>query len=336
MVSSLILVLLVVFCVVIGGLFSGAETGMYQLSRLRLRLGIEKRQLSFLMLGRSLRDSSSLLLSMLVGTNIAQYIATSIVTLLLLKQLQVEHTAQVFAAVLTAPLLFVFSELIPKNIFFYRADSLMPCFAPFLFVSHKLFVWSGLVPLFKNLSRLFARLAGLPLSSEVATTTVRQPYIKAIVQDITEEAFLSTVQTDIITRLVSISHLTIKSVMTPLNKVQMVDMNSDKPSLFGKLKNSAFTRLPVYEHRPSNVVGFINIYEALTSSTQFNDLHDFVKPIHKLQASTIVSDALNIVRSEKHEIILVTRTPRVGRERPIGIVTMKDLVEELLGELAEW
>ena len=194
MVSNLILVLLVVFCVVIGGLFSGAETGMYQLSRLRLRLGIEKRQLSFLMLGRSLRDSSSLLLSMLVGTNIAQYIATSIVTLLLLKQLQVEHTAQVFAAVLTAPLLFVFSELIPKNIFFYRADSLMPCFAPFLFVSHKLFVWSGVVPLFKNLSRLFARLAKLPLSSEVAATTVRQPYIKAIIQDTREEAFLSTVQ----------------------------------------------------------------------------------------------------------------------------------------------
>jgi len=336
MVSSLILVLLVVFCVVIGGLFSGAETGMYQLSRLRLRLGIEKRQLSFLMLGRSLRDSSSLLLSMLVGTNIAQYIATSIVTLLLLKQLQVEHTAEVFAAILTAPLLFVFSELIPKNIFFYRADSLMPCFAPFLFVSHKLFVWSGVVPLLKNLSRLFARLAGLPLSSEVATTAVHQPYIKAIIQDTREEAFLSTVQTDIITRLAGISQLAIKSVMTPVNRVQMVDVNSDKSALLSKLSKCIFTRLPVYDRLPSNIVGFVNIYEALSSPEQFTDLQGFIKPIRKLPANTIVSDAINIVQSEKQKIILVTRVARAGRERPIGIVTMKDLVEELLGELAEW
>ena len=336
MVNSLLLVLLVVFCVFIAGLFAGAETGIYQLSRLRLRLGIEKRQLSFLMLGRTLRDSSALLLSMLVGINIAHYVTTSIVTLLLLKQLHDEHTAEVFATVFTAPLLFVFSELIPKNIFFYRADSLMPFFAPFLFVSHKLFVWSGIVPLLKNLSRLFSRLAELPQPAGTAATAVHQPYIRAIIQDTKEEAVLSTVQTDIITRLAGISHLAIKSVMTPINKVQIVNVNSDKSALLGKLKKSAFTRLPVYDRWPSNIVGFVNIYEALSSPEQFTDLKSFIKPIQKLPANTIVSEAINIVRSEKQKIILVTRATHTGQESPIGIVTMKDLVEELLGELAEW
>ncbi|UCE98639.1 MAG: DUF21 domain-containing protein [Planctomycetota bacterium] len=336
MVSSVVLVLLIVVCVIVAGLFGGAETGMYQLSRLRLQLGIERRQLSFLMLGRSLHDSSALLLSMLVGSNIAHYVTTSIVTLLLLRQLQVEHAAEVFATVLTAPLLFAFSELIPKNIFFYHADSLMPCFAPFLFVSHKLFVWSGVVPLLKNLSRFFARLAQLPLPSETATTTMRQPHIRAIIQHTSEEAFLSTVQTDIITRLAGISHLTIKSVMIPINRVQMVDANSDKSALLSKLSKCGFTRLPVYDRAQADIVGFINIYEALSSPEGFTNLQSFMKPIRKLSANTIVSDAINIVRSEKQKIILVTRAAHAGRDRPIGIVTMKDLVEELLGELAEW
>ena len=45
---------------------------------------------------------------------------------------------------------------------------------------------------------------------------------------------------------------------------------------------------------------------------------------------------MNIMQKENHKIVLITRTNRTGHERPIGIVTMKDLVEELLGELAEW
>jgi len=336
MLSSVILILIVVFSVILAGLFGGAETGIYQLSRLRLRLGIEKKRWSFVILGKSLRDSPALLLSMLIGANLAQYLATSIVTLLLFRQVLVEHTAEVFATLLTAPVLFVFSEIIPKNIFFYRADSLMPFFAPFLFVSHKLFSWSGIVPLLRNLSRLFARLTGLPVPSKAAVTAVPQSHIKAIIQDTSEEAFLSPVQTDIINRLAGISQLGIKSVMTPINKVQSLEQNSDRLALLNKFKKTAFTRLLVYKRRPANIVGFINVYEALSSPGQFADLYNFIKPVRKIPSDTIVTDAINLMQSENQKIALVTRIGHTRRGKPIGIVTMKDLVEELLGELVEW
>lgn len=336
MLNNIILILVIVFFIILAGLFAGAETGIYQLSRLRLRLGIEKKRWSFLILGKSLRDSSALVLSMLIGTNLAYYLTTSIVTFLLLSKLQAEHTAELFATLITAPMLFVFSEVIPKNIFFYRADLLMPYIAPVLFAFHKLFSWSGIVPLLKNLSHLFARLTRPPIPSKAAIAAVRRPHIEAIFHETREEAFLSPIQTDIINRLASISHLGIRSVMTSVNKVQMVDVNSDRPALLNKLKKSAFTRLLAYDRWPRNIVGFVNIYEALSSAEQFTDLHDFIKSIRKLPADTIVSDAINIMQSENQKIILVTRTTRAGRERHIGIVTMKDLVEELLGELAEW
>ena len=336
MTNKIVLIVIAVFTVILSGLFAGAETGIYQLSRLRLRLGIEKKRLSFVLLGKAMRDSSGLLLSMLVGNNLTHYIVTSIVTLLLLSQVLVEHKAEVFATLLTAPVLFVFSEVIPKNIFFYRADLLMPYTAPVLFVFHKLFSCSGIVPLLKFISTIFARLAGAPDSPKAAITAVRQPHIEAIFHETREEAFLSPIQTDIINRLAGISHLGIRSVMTPVNKVQMVDVNSDRPALLNKLKKSVFTRLPAYDRWPRNIIGFVNIYEALSSREQFTDLRSFVKPIRKLPADTIVSDAINIMQSENQKIILVTRATRTGRERHIGIVTMKDLVEELLGELAEW
>ncbi len=335
MVNSAVLISAIVFFIILAGLFSGAETGLYRLSRLRLRLGVEKKRLSFVILGRCLRDSSGLLLSMLIGANLAYYLITSIVTYVFLKA-GTEHSAELFATLLTAPTLFIFSELIPKNIFFYRADSLMPYLSPVLYVFHKVLSFCGVVPLLKFISGFFVRLAGAASSPKSVITSAQRHKVQAILEDTREEGILSSVQTDIINRLVSISNIRIKSVMIPINHVQTVEVNSDNSALLSKLKKCAFTRLPAVEGRAGNIIGFINIYETLSSREQFANLQKFVKPIRKVDANTTVTDAINIMQRENQKIVLVARIDRAGREKPIGIVTMKDLVEELLGELAEW
>ena len=340
MISTVVLVCIAVLMVALSGLFAGAETGVYRLSRLRLQLGIEKKRLSFILLGKAMRDSASLLLSMLVGNNLTHYIVTSIVTYLLwrgfLNKAETAHTAEIFATLVTVPVLFVFAELIPKNIFFYRADYVMPFLAPIIFMFHKAFSWCGAVPLLRYVSRIFARITDSHVLSKVMITTGQRHHIKAIITDSREEAILSAVQTDIIGRLVNISDILIGSVMTPMNQVQMVDVNSDKSALLKILKEHDFTRLLVVEGQSKNIIGFINIYEALSSTEQFADLHNFIKPIRKLSANTTVIDAINFMRRENQKVILVMRANHTGLEKPIGIVTMKDLVEELVGELAEW
>jgi len=336
MTNSVLLIIAIVFFIILAGFFSGAETGLYRLSRLRLRLGVEKKRLSFIILGKCLRDSSGLLLSLLIATNLAYYLTTSIVTNIFLTKVETKHSAELFATLLTAPTLFVFSELIPKNIFFYRADSLMPYLSPLLYTFHKVLSFCGVVPLLKFVSGLFARSAGLASSPKTVITSAQRHKVQAILQDTQEEGILSSVQTDIINRLVSISNIRIRSVMIPINNVQMVDVNSDNSALLSKLKKCAFTRLPVVEGRPENIIGFINIYETLSSSEHFTNLQKFVRPIRKVDANTTVTDTINIMQGENQKIVLVMRTGRTGRERHIGIVTMKDLVEELLGELAEW
>ncbi len=68
---------------------------------------------------------------------------------------------------------------------------------------------------------------------------------------------------------------------------------------------------------------------------EFTSLEKFLQPIRSLDADTSITEAINIMRREQCKIVLVTRR-RGRRDVPLGIVTMKDLVEELLGELAEW
>jgi len=336
MINSISLTFAIASFIILAGLFAGSETGMYRLSRLRLRLGIEKKKLPFVILGRCLKDSNGLLLSMLIGTNLAYYLVTSIVTNIFLNKVETEHAAELFATLVTAPTLFVFSELIPKNIFFYRSDVLMPFLSPFLYTFHKALSWCGIIPLLKFISSLLMKLSGLASSSKTVITSTQRHQVQAILQDTHEEGIFSSVQTEIISRLVSISHIPIRSVMIVINNVQTVDINSDNAALLNKLKKYAFSRLPVIESPSGNIIGFINIYETLSSSEQFTNLHNFIKPILKLNANTTVTDAINIMQKENQKIVLVMKIGRTGQERPIGIVTMKDLAEELLGELAEW
>ncbi len=336
MASRILSLFIAVLTILLAGFFSGAETGMYRLSRLRLRLGIEKKRLQFVMLGKIIHDSPSLLLSLLVGTNLAQYVATSIVTGNLLSIMYVEHATELIATLLTAPALFVFSEMIPKNLFFYRADFLMSLLAPLLFIFHKFFTWCGVVPALRLVSTLFAKLTGSHIQSRAVIASARRHQVSAILQDTHEEGILSSVQTDIINRIVTVPYLHIRSVMVPINKVETINVNSGKTALLNKLKRCTFTRLAVVHNQPDDVIGFIDVYDSLASDEQFDNLDSFVTPIRKMDASTTVIDAIDIMQRENQKIVLVTRTGPAGRERPVGIVTMKDLVEELLGELAEW
>jgi len=341
MVNNILLIFAIAFFIILAGLFAGSETGMYRLSRLRLRLGIEKKKLPFVILGRCLKDSNGLLLSMLIGTNLAHYLATSFITYIFftyvfLRKAGAEHNAELFATLLTAPTLFVFSELIPKNIFFYRSDVLMPHLSPILYTFHKTLSFCGIIPLLKFISSQLMRLSGLASSSKSAITSTQRHQVQAILQDTHEEGIFSSVQTEIINRLVSISHIPIRSVMIVINNVRTVDINSDNAALLNKLKKFAFSRLPVTDGPSGNIIGFVNIYETLSSSEQFTNLHNFIKPLLKLNANTTVTDAINIMQKENQKIVLVMKTGRAGQKRPLGIVTMKDLVEELLGELAEW
>ncbi|MBN2314232.1 MAG: DUF21 domain-containing protein [Sedimentisphaerales bacterium] len=335
---SIVLVSAVVCFILLGGLFSGSETGLYQLSRLRLRLGVEKKQLPFVILGRCLHDSPGLLLSLLIGNNLVNYLATSFVTSAFLGLLgaEFEHRAEILATLVMVPTLFVFSELIPKNLFFYRADALMPILSPVLYAFYKPLKWCGIVPLFKFLSRLFARMAGLTTSSGTVISSTQRHKVQAILKDTHEEGILSPVQNDIIKRLVSISHVHIGTVMIPLSHVEKIRFDSNRSTLLTKVSKCAFTRLLVTEVGRGTILGFINIYETLSSSKEFVNLHDYIKPIRELDTQTTVTDAIRFMQTEKQRIVLVTRAGRHGRTRSIGIVTMKDLVEELIGELAEW
>jgi putative hemolysin len=334
--TNIHLFITVIVAVLLCAFFSGTETGIYRLSRFRLRIGLEQRRSLFGVLDKLMADSDGVIFSMLLGGNLAANVATSLVTYMFLCANKTELNAEFYTAIIMAPTLFVFANLIPKNVYFYMADRLMPRFAPPAFAAHRFFVVCGAVGLLKLLSRLFARLAGAPVASEQVVSAAQRPHIRQIIQETQEEGMLSPVQTQIIERLVNMPSVRIGSVMTPLTRVQMLPIDSTRADIINVLKEMPFRRLPVYRKDKSDMCGYIDIYETLGHQGDISVLEPFVKPLVPLNADMPVIEALNTMRNNRLQIAFVARFDRHANPLPLGIVTMKDLVEELTGELAEW
>jgi putative hemolysin len=325
-------VVLVLFC----AFFSGTETGIYRLSRFRLRLGLEQRRSLFGVLEKLMADSTGVIFSMLLGSNLAASIATSLVTYMFLRANETEINAEFYATLIMVPVLFVFANLIPKNVYFYMADRLMPHLAPVAFAAHRVFALCGAVGLLKLLSRLFARLAGAPVVSDQMVSATQRHHIRQIIQDTQEEGMLSSVQTQIIERLVNMPSVRINSVMVPLAHVRMLALQTTQANVLIALKETSFRNFPIFHNDRNTILGYVNIYEVLSSQADFTTLESFIKPLISLRDDMPAIEALNTMRNNHQQIALVARFDRHAHPQPLGIVTLKDLVEELVGELAEW
>ena len=334
MIDNILLFLFVIFIIILAGLISGAETGLYQLSRIKLRIGAEQKHFFFIILSKIIKDSSSMLLTMLVVINLLQYLTTSVVIYVLVSKFKIEENVEFYTALIIGPVLFMYTELIPKNIFFYRADNIMPYLAPMLFVVHKFLTYCGIISLLRAFANFFAKLTGSHSTSNTIIQKSQRHHINAILKDTHDEGLLSSVQSEIINRIVSIPTINLSSVMIPINKTQMVPITSSKALLIDMFSKVPFTRLLVYDRFKSNIVGFVEIYDCLSGDNDFNNLNDFLKPIRKINANTPFTQTVKIMQQEKHKIALITKTSQ--SQKPLGIVTMKDLVEELFGELIEW
>ena len=334
MLVDIILIFFFVVAVFFSAMYSGGETGIYQLSSLRLRVGINSGSNSFKALGKALSDRISLLLSILVGNNIVNYIATSFLTYIILRHTESSQGAEFVAAVITTPVLFVFGELLPKSLFYYRPDTLTPRVGTVLYSTQRILQVCGIAPAIKILVRVFTLAKPWEAQAEeVFTTSPRRP-IKSLIRDIHEEGVLSPVQADIMQRVDRTGKLILKAVMTSLGQAESLDVSSGREDLIKILQKSPRKRVPVFENSKLNIIGYIDIYEALTCKDDFADIRRFVMPMMEISVWTSVSDAIDQMRTQKSRLVLVTRPAGRRGIVPCGIVTHQELVDQLLGELA--
>lgn len=327
-----LIILLIFLLIMLNAFFAGSETGVYRLSRVRLRIGHEKGKRKYKILFSLLKDGQGLILSLLLGTNLANYVLTSVVTMTILARINDQHLAEVYTTVILTPVLFVFAELIPKNIMYFQADSLLPHFSWAIWGFDKIFTFSGAKIILKKIANLISSCLHLEVDTTKAIDTTHRHQVYQIIHETQEEGLLSQTQREMMTRLIDFPSVSLASVMIPLQKVDTISVETSRDDLIKHLRNSRFTRQLVYQSNPVNIVGYISIYDVLSSGRNFRDIRDFIIPLMKLDKKSSVIDAINQMRNRRERIAIVVESTR-KEIHPVGMITISDLVEEITGEL---
>ncbi|MBI4575430.1 MAG: DUF21 domain-containing protein [Planctomycetes bacterium] len=317
-----------VVCIALGlalaGLFAGCETGAYSVHRLRLRVRAEEGRPDALRVRRLLADPQRLIVTTLVGNNLAGYLMAYVTTEEAVRLLGPAH-AELAATLALTPLVWLVGELVPKELFRRRPDVLLYRASRFLRVWEVLLLPAVLVLL--AYARALERLVhggGRPVKEAFLTERRMAYYLSAG----TQEGVLTQYQDEMARNVISLRQRSLRDVVIPLARVDMVKNTADGEAVLELARRKGHSRYPVYRRRRGHVVGVVNLHDLAYRERPGGPIKPITRDLMSLPPEMPVDDALMRMQASRYPMALVARGKKV-----VGIVTLKDLVEEIVGDL---
>ncbi len=344
-------------CIFLSALYSGSETGFYSLSRGRLEADEREGRRRASLVRWLVRDERALLIAILVGNNLMLELTTSVGESLLAGGGQLPGASRelLLTAFLT-PLVFLFGEVLPKDLFRRRPHSLLGAAAPLLAVSRVVFLPLTL-PL-RGLSVVVERLFRLDASG--LGTALGRDFAVDLLDDGERHGTLGPQARALAHNALTLSGRELRQVMVPWERVEWLDAGAPLEERRAALLASGHSRLLVVgavsgaASGGGEVAGYLHQLELLGGLWERSrgaggalqgpeapagpgaglseaDFTDQLRPILCFEPGETLSRALARMRTRGQRLALVGT-----RAAPVGIVTLKDLVEEISGELADW
>ena len=328
MTTLIIQLICIIMLFLLSAFFAGTETGIYRLSRLRLRIGVEQKKSAYRLLKSALKDGQGLILSVLLGNNLVNYLLTSLVTVMLYARFSDNHAAEIYATIILTPTLFLCGEIIPKILYYHKANTFMPSMAWLVWLTNRIFRLTGMVAILKGISKVMSLLFRSLGDTAKAVDVTQRHQVHQIIHETQEEGLLSDAQKEMMSRLMDFGSLPVESVMLPLKDAQKIAADTPKAALLEYLKTHTRPRQLVYENTPDNIIGYIAIYEYLGREKETDALTSHTIPLQEINRKVSVIEAINALRNQHTTIALIIQKTK-QHKKSIGIVTMTDLIEIL-------
>lgn len=309
-------------CVAASALYSGSEIGIYSLSRVRVELEADQGNRSAGVVRRLLGDETALLITILIGNNLALELASHLGDDLVGNAGLEGGLAALVVTLVLGPVLFLGGEALPKELFRRRPHGLTYPAARFVWVSRGVF-WP-LERLLWGLSAVLERLLGVGRGRGAAARG-RERLVALLAEGRRLGALHE--RAEVLARnALTLRSTPISRAMVPWERVLRLEREVPADELFELVRRSHWTRLPVVDGR-GHLAGYVHQLEVLGAGPA-SPVLDHLRSMLILPADTPVDRALLTLRGGGQ------RAAVVGSERePLGLVTLKDLVEEISGDL---
>lgn len=321
--SGLSCIFLIVL-VALSAFFSGSETALTSVNKIRLKSLEENGDKKAARTLRVAENYERMISTVLIGNNIVNIASASLATVIFTVLLGADKGAAVSTVVMTIVVL-IFGEVLPKNYAKNNADSLA------VVVSGPI---GFLMTVFKPLSAALSALSGLMsrlTGGEDDKPSVTEEELKYIVESIEEEGVLEENESDLVQSALEFDEIEVQEIVTPRVDMVTLDVEDSWEEILELAKTSKVSRIPVYEGSIDNIIGLVHVRDILEDeiSNSEHDIHSLLSQCLFVHKTMNLSGLLEKLRKEKMPLAIVTD----DYGGTMGLVTIEDVVEELVGEI---
>ena len=314
--------IIILLCIIMSGYFSATETAFSSLNRIRIKNMADKGNKRAALVLKLSEDYDRLLSTILIGNNIVNIACASLSTLLFVRLLGEDAGASVSTAVTTVIVL-VFGEVSPKSIAKESPEKFSMFSAPILnFMAVLLTPLNFLFKQWKKvLSRFFHSSASQGITEEELIT---------IVEEARQDGGIDEQEGDLLRNALEFNELKAADILTPRIDVVGVNVCAGAEEIASVFTETGYSRLPVYQDSIDNIVGILyhkDFYNKIYGTGK--GIKGVIRPALFITRHKKISQLLQELQASNHHIAVVI--DEFGGT--VGIVTLEDILEELVGEI---
>ncbi len=314
--------IIIILCIVMSAYFSATETAFSSFNRIRLKNMAEKGNKKAKLVMKLSENYDSLLSTILIGNNIVNILSASLATVLFVDMLGNEVGPSVSTAVTTIVVL-IFAEVTPKSIAKELPEKFAMFSAPFL---------KMLIVILTPFNFLFGQwkklLSFIIKSSDEGGMTEEE--LLSIVEEVEQEGGIDEQESRIIRSAIEFTDEEAVDILTPRIDITAVSTEASKDEIAEVFAKTAYSRLPLYKDTIDNIIGIIyqkDFHNYVYHNTR--EISEIIRPVLFVPKNKKISDLLKELQQKKLHIAVVL--DEFGGT--VGIVTLEDILEELVGEI---
>lgn len=320
----------VLICLVLSAFYSGSETALVSVNKIRLNQLVEEENSKAQIIHRLVESPDRMLALTLVGTNLANVLIAlfgeSLTENVLLGFN--ENLTDAITIVYITVLLLIFGEILPKTIFRVKADILALRFAYVLRLSE--YVLAPLIYFVQTVTKFLVTI--IDRGSSSPNPDAQREELRLIATMGEASGNLHAEQRRMIHSLLNFQNRTVAQVMVPLVDMVAIEKTTTCDDFLQITADSGYSRIPVYDGRVYDIIGIVNLLDVIYSENLPETIEPFIRTeIQVVPESKNINALLKEIQDTQHTMVFAVN--EYGGT--VGLVTVEDLVEEIVGEFAD-
>ena len=324
-------VLILVILILLSGFFSASEAALsaYRSNYLE-KLDEEKHPKKYAVMKKWLKDPNAMLTGIVIGNNVVNILASSIATIVIVNYFGNKGSSVALATAIMTILILIFGEISPKLMARNNSAKIAEAVSVIIYVLS--IILTPVVYCLIFISRFVGRILGVNMTSPQLMITEED--IISFVNVGNAEGIIEEDEKEMIHSIVTLGETSAKEVMTPRTSMLAFEATKTINEVWDEIIDNGFSRIPIYEETIDNIIGILyvkDLMEHIKNNELDLPIKQFVRAAYFVPETKSIIEILKEFRGLKVHIAIVL--DEYGGV--VGLVTIEDLIEEIVGEIRD-